>query len=277
MRTFDGGIIVFDAFQLSLKVISHEVFFISWFLCSSVPCKQIIYKSLIGWKKFFFAVFRWNEIAMPLTSTFSILHCLITFFAIPTCKSSSFLLCNCVQSLLYFTRPSTEKKLFYRDWTLWTVSKINHKLIKYLYCSVWNDSRLHLGWQIEIFFSFSTVSDLRFTILVGVSLVFSPPLTMLLICALIFSTILIGCKRTSGTFINLIPIFCFRNLQIISSHELLLIKHIYHQKESVRSTIRMLSPIFWITTFYCVQNHSKRGRNFEILARQEKEISKHEL
>lgn len=152
---------------------------------------------------------------MPLTWTFSILHCLITFFAIPTCKSSSFLLCNCVQSLLYFTRPSTEKKLFYRDWTLWTVSKINHKLIKYLYCSVWNDSRLHLGWQIEIFFSFSTVSDLRFTILVGVSLVFSPPLTMLLICALIFSTILIGCKRTSGTFINLIPIFCFRNLQII--------------------------------------------------------------
>ena len=107
------------------------------------------------------------------------------------------------------------KKLFYRDWTLWTVSKINHKLIKYLYCSVWNDSRLHLGWQIEIFFSFSTVSDLRFTILVGVSLVFSPPLTMLLICALIFSTILIGCKMTSGTFINLIPIFCFRNLQII--------------------------------------------------------------
>ena len=107
------------------------------------------------------------------------------------------------------------KKLFYRDWTLWTVSKINHKLIKYLYCSVWNDSRLHLGWQIEIFFSFSTVSDLRFTILVGVSLVFSPPLTMLLICALIFSTIFIGCKMTSGTFINLTPIFCFQNLQII--------------------------------------------------------------
>lgn len=82
------------------------------FLCSSIPCKQIIYKSLIGWKKFFFAVFRWNEIAMPLTWTFSILHCLITFFAIPTCKSSSFLLCNCVQSLLYFTRPSTEKNYF---------------------------------------------------------------------------------------------------------------------------------------------------------------------
>lgn len=65
-------------------------------------------------KKFFFAVFRWNEIAMPLTWTFSILHCLITFFAIPTCKSSSFLLCNCVQSLLYFTRPSTEKTILSR-------------------------------------------------------------------------------------------------------------------------------------------------------------------